>query len=95
MYKRQVLRGPIWLSGDVRQPAHGFKDPGKAGSLGIRARLTKAREAQHDQMGIVLMQGGHVQAPAIQRPGSKIFNQHIELADHLQKQLSTLSLKHI
>ena len=71
------------LARQVAQAAHGLADRAKAGQVAVGPCLAVARNAQHHQAGVELVQllGRH--APAFERAGAEVFHQHIGLGNQL------------
>ena len=73
------------FSRQVAQAAHGFANHTKTGKVTVRACLAVTRDAQNHQPGVdgVQLFGRH--APALQRAGSKVLDQHIGLGNQLAR----------
>ena len=69
------------LAGEVAQAAHGLADRAEAGQVAVGPGLPVAADAQHDQARVVAREllVGH--APALERAGAEVLDQHVGLGD--------------
>src|SRR6185369_413163 len=68
------------LAGQVAQAAHRFGHDTEARAIAIGSGLAIAADAQHDQAAIELEQAVGAEAPAFERSGTEVFNQHVGMA---------------
>ncbi|MPN15961.1 hypothetical protein SDC9_163297 [bioreactor metagenome] len=85
----------LGFAADVGQAAHGLEQACKARPVAVGAALAEARGAQYHQAGLGLPQGLFAQAPAVQRAGAEVLDQHIELGQHAQQQRGALGLAQV
>ena len=71
------------LAGQVAQAAHRLADGAEARQVAVGAGLAVARDAQHHQAGVQLRQHVVAHAPAFERAGAEVLDQHVGLGDQL------------
>ena len=71
------------LAGEVAQAAHRLADRAEARQVAVRPGLPVARDAQHHEAGVQLRQGLVAHAPAFERAGAEVLDQHVGLLDQL------------
>ena len=73
-------RRPVRRAGDVAQPAHRLADHAEPRPLAVRPRLAVARDAHHDEPGIVGGERFVGEAPRLQRAGTEILDDDVGAA---------------
>ena len=75
-------RWPVRVAGDVADPAHRLADRAVARAGGVRAGLPEPGDPGDHEAGVGLPQRLGGQAPALQRAGTEVLDQHVGLGDH-------------
>ncbi|MPN11096.1 hypothetical protein SDC9_158397 [bioreactor metagenome] len=83
------------LGRQMAQAAHGLADHAEARQIAVRAGLAVARDTQNDQAGVELVQFVWRHAPAFQRAGAKVLDQHVGLGNQAARNVLRLLLAQI
>ncbi|MNT19536.1 hypothetical protein D3C72_1547980 [compost metagenome] len=76
-------RRPVGVAADITQPAHRFRNRGKAGTVLVGAGLAIAGDAHHDQGRIHLAQVFPAQTPFLECAGTEVLDHDIGFSHQL------------
>ena len=85
----------VRLAGDRGEAAHRLGERAEAGPRAVRPELAEAGDARDDEAGVERVQHLGADAPAFERAGSEVLDQHVGVGDELLEELRAVGVAEV